>query len=125
VCGEWTLQDALGHIADWEALGAIGLAHMAAGRPPCVERVDDIDAWNAAHVDARHGQTWDQVWDDLCVARQALTEALAGLSQADLDQHYPCPWGPEGTPYQWAVVYVEHDRSHARGLLEQSHVSVL
>lgn len=34
VCGKWTLQDVLGHIADWEALGAEGLAYMAAGRAP-------------------------------------------------------------------------------------------
>jgi uncharacterized damage-inducible protein DinB len=125
VCGTWTLQDVLGHIADWERLGADGLAHMAAGQAPHVEHVIDIDVWNVAHVDARRGQSWEQVWTDLCTARQALTETLAGMSQADLDPFYHFPWGPEGTPYQWAVIYVDHERSHARGLQEYSRVSIL
>jgi hypothetical protein len=38
------------------------------------------------------------------------------MSQADLERSYPFPWGSDGTPYQWAAVYVDHDRTHARGL---------
>jgi len=116
VCGAWTLLDVIGHVADWEALGADGLAQMAAGRAPNVEHVTDIDVWNAAHVEARRGQSWEQVWKDVLQARRALGETLAKMSQADLEQTYPFPWGPDGTPYQWIVVYVDHDRSHARGL---------
>jgi hypothetical protein len=116
VCGVWTLKDVLGHIADWEALGAAGLAQMAAGQVPIVEHVMDIDAWNAAHVAARRDQPWEQVWDDLGKARRALVGALAEMSQVDLERRYPFPWGPEGTPYQWVVVYVDHDRTHARRL---------
>jgi hypothetical protein len=89
---------------------------MAAGQAPAVEHVQDIDAWNAARVETRRNQPWEQVWEDWCRARRALIEALAGMSQADLERTYPFPWGPEGTPYQWAVVYVDHDRTHARGL---------
>jgi hypothetical protein len=89
---------------------------MAAGRAPQVEHVTDIDAWNAAHADARHDQSWEQVWKDLTRARRALGKTLARMSQADLERTYPFPWGPEGTPYQWIAIYVDHDRSHARGL---------
>jgi hypothetical protein len=116
VCGTWTLQDLIGHIADWERLGADGLAQMAAGRAPQVEHVTDVDAWNAAHVEARRGQTWESVWGDLQGARRDLAKAVEQMSQADLERVYPFPWGSEGTPHQWAAVYVEHDRSHARGL---------
>jgi uncharacterized damage-inducible protein DinB/predicted RNase H-like HicB family nuclease len=116
VCGTWTLKDVLGHIADWEALGAIGLGQMAAGQAPYVEHVEDIDAWNAIHVEARRYQPWEQVWEDWRRARRALKETLAGMSQTNLEQTYPFPWGSEGTPYQWAAVYVDHDRTHARGL---------
>jgi hypothetical protein len=119
VCGAWTLQDVLGHIADWERLGADGLAQMAAGQAPHVEHVTDIDAWNAAQVDARRGQSWERVWEDLHKARRALTETLERMSQAELEQTYPFPWGPEGTPCRWIAVYVDHDRSHARGLCAQ------
>jgi hypothetical protein len=52
------------------------------------------------------------------------------MTQADLERPYPFPWGPEGTPYQWVAIYVEHDRSHARGLrthlaYEETDVSTL
>lgn len=116
VCGTWTLKDVLGHIADWETLGAVGLGQMAAGQAPSVEHVADIDAWNAVHAEARRDQPWEQVWEDACRARRALREALAGMSQADLERSYPFPWGSKGTPYQWAAVYVDHDRTHTRGL---------
>ncbi len=116
LCGEWTLKDLLGHIADWEWFGAEGLRQMAAGQPPQVEPIPDIDAWNQAHARARRGQGWQQVWEDLHAARRALTDALHGIDEAGLARSFPFPWGPEGTPYQWVCVYFAHDREHARDL---------
>ncbi len=116
VCGHWTLKDVLGHVADWEWVGEEGLRHVAAGRPPGVEHIEDIDAWNQAHAEARRDQPWEEVWADLHAAREALLEALEGMSQADLARSFPFPWGQEGTAYQWAVVYLAHDREHAGGL---------
>jgi hypothetical protein len=89
---------------------------MAAGEPPLVEAVTDIDAWNEVHAAARAGQPWAQVWDDLHAARRALTEALERMPEGDLGRLYPFSWGPRGTPYQWVEVFFDHDRSHARGL---------
>jgi hypothetical protein len=57
VCGEWALKDLFGHQADWEWVGAQGLRHMAAGRPPQFEGVKDVDAWNQAHVESRRVQS--------------------------------------------------------------------
>lgn len=114
VCGDWTLKDLLGHIADWELFGARGLAQMAAGQAPRVEHIDDFDAWNASHVDARRDQPWERVWDDLHGARRALSAALEEVGEAGLGQKFPFPWGPEGTPYEWVGVFLGHDREHAR-----------
>ena len=116
VCGAWTAKDLLGHIADWEWFGAEGLRQMAAGEAPEVEPIGDLDDWNAAHVEARRGQPWDAVWEDLHAARRALLEALEATSKAMLARAFPFPWGPRGTPYQWVVVYFGHDREHARGV---------
>lgn len=116
VCGTWTLVDVVGHLADWEALGAAGLRQMAAGQAPFVEHIADIQTWNEAHAAARSAQPWEQVWDDLQDARRDLVGALEGMSQDDLERLYPFPWGVEGTPYQWVAVYVDHDRTHARGI---------
>lgn len=116
VCGEWTLKDVLGHVADWEWVGVEGLRQMAAGHAPQVEHIDDIDAWNQAHAEARRDQPWEVVWDDLHATRHALLEVLEGMSQAGLARSFPSPWGPETTPYRWTCVYLAHDREHAQGL---------
>jgi uncharacterized damage-inducible protein DinB len=114
VCGGWTLKDLLGHVADWELFGAKGLAQMAAGQSPQVERIDDLDAWNARHVEARRDQSWERVWDDLQGARRALLIALEEMGEVGLGQRFRFPWGPEGTPYEWVGVFLGHDREHAR-----------
>ena len=112
VCGYWTLKDVLGHVADWEWVGVEGLRQMAAGQPPQVEPIADLDAWNQAHYAARRDQPWDEVWADLHAARAALLETLEGMSQAALARSFPF-WGSEGAAYQWVSVYIAHDREHA------------
>jgi len=116
VCGQWTLKDVLGHLADWEGLGVEGLRHMAAGHLPRVEHVEDVDAWNRAHAEARRDQPWDDVLANLHAARQALLEVLEGIDQADLERLFPASWGEECTPYGWVFIYLTHDRHHAEGL---------
>jgi hypothetical protein len=118
VVGEWTLKDLLGHVADWEWLDLEGLRHMARGRPPQVEHVVDIDAWNEAHAEARHSQSWAQVWNNLQASRSALLDVLAAMDDAGLARTFPFPWGVEGTPYEWACVVLQHSRGHARDLRE-------
>jgi len=116
VCGHWTLKDVLAHVADWEWLGVEGLRHMAAGRPPQVEHVEDIDAWNQAHYEARRDQPWEDVWSDLHAAREALVGLVEGMGRTDLSRAFAFPWGGEGAAYQWASIFAAHDREHAEGL---------
>jgi uncharacterized damage-inducible protein DinB/predicted RNase H-like HicB family nuclease len=116
VCGEWTLKDVLGHIADWEWLGVEGLRHMAAGQPPQVEPVEDVDAWNRAHAEARREQPWDEVWADFHAARRALLAVLEGIDQADMGRLFSTPWVDQCTPYAWAFIHLAHDREHAEDL---------
>ena len=118
VCGVWTLKDLLGHLADWEQVGVEGLRLMARGRTLSMEHVDDIDAWNREHAEARREQPWSKVWSDLHETRRALVKALEPMVQGDLSRLYQFPWGPEGTAYQWVAAFVEHDREHAQGLRE-------
>jgi hypothetical protein len=91
---------------------------MAAGHAPQVEHVEDIDAWNQAHVEARCSQPWEVVWADFHAARRALLEVLERMSQAQLERSFPSPWGSDITPYRWICVYLAHDREHAEGLRE-------
>jgi len=116
VCGDWTLKDLLGHVADWEWYGVAGLRQMAAGQPPDPEPIDTIQSWNEAHAEARRDQPWEMVWEDLHAARQAFLKVLEGMDQAAMAQPFPFAWGPRGTPYQWMAVFVRHDREHAHDL---------
>lgn len=119
VCGEWTLKDLLGHVADWEWVGVEGLRQMAAGRSLDIEYIADIDAWNQRHAEVRRDQPWKEVWADLHAAREALLEPLESIDEADLSRSLRFPWGPEGTAYQWVSVFLAHDREHAQGLREE------
>jgi len=125
ICGEWTLQDVLGHVADWEWVGVEGLRCMAAGQSPQVEYIESIDAWNQAHREARRDQPWEQVWDDFHAAREALVAVLRDMARDDLARSFAFPWGPQGTAYQWVGVYVSHDREHARDLEQAARSQVV
>ncbi|MEW6718497.1 MAG: DinB family protein [Chloroflexota bacterium] len=114
ICGEWTLKDVVGHVADWERWVLEGLHQMAQGENPSVENVEDVEAWNQSHTEARREQTWDRVWEDFQTARSEAQGLLAGMSQDDLMRSYAAPWGGESTPYGWAYVCLEHDREHCK-----------
>jgi predicted RNase H-like HicB family nuclease/uncharacterized damage-inducible protein DinB len=116
VCGDWTVKDVLGHVADWEWIGVQGMRLMATGQPPNVEPIQDIDAWNATHVETRREESWEKVWADLHAARGEFLAVCEQMGRADLELAFPFAWGGHGTPYQWLCVYIEHDREHARDL---------
>lgn len=116
VCGEWTSKDVVGHQADWEQLGVVGLRDMAAGRPPDIASIPDVDAWNARHVAARRDQTWQNCWSDLRETREDLLRVIERTPQDTLDRSYLFPWGPESTAYRWVRVFAKHDREHALDL---------
>lgn len=116
VCGEWTLKDVVGHLADWERVGVEGLTDMAAGRRPHCQHVADIDSWNRAHAAARRSDPWEDVWSDLHRVREKLASVLEGMSEEALARSYHFPWGPHGTAYKWVHVFVSHDREHAEDL---------
>jgi hypothetical protein len=116
VCGHWTVKDLVGHVADWEQVGVEGLRDMAAGRPPNIAYIPDIDAWNRRHAAARRDQGWETCWKDLRDTRRQLLDVLREMGQAKLERSYIFPWGPRGTAYEWVRVFAAHDREHAQGL---------
>jgi len=116
VCGQWTLQDVLGHVADWELFVVEGLRQMAAGEVAGTGYSGDEEAWNWDHVRARRGQPWETIWGDFVAARQKLLAALQGLDDAALARPVPSRWSAEDSAYMWARICLAHDREHAEGL---------
>jgi predicted RNase H-like HicB family nuclease/uncharacterized damage-inducible protein DinB len=118
LCVDWTAHDIIGHIIDWEQIAVEGLHHMAAGRDPDVEAVEDLDAWNQEHVQARRGQSWEELWIELRSARESFARALETVHEDMLSRSFEAPWGGPITPYDLVCIYIEHDREHARDLRE-------
>jgi len=116
VCGQWTLPDVLGHVADWELFVLEGLRQMAAGEVAGTGYGGDEEAWNWDHVRARRGQPWEKTWGDFVAARQKLLAVLEGLDDAALARPVPSLWSAEDSAYMWARVCLAHDREHAEGL---------
>ena len=110
VCGIWTLQDLMGHVADWEQVGVEGLRQAIAGRPLGIEPVTDFDPWNQAHAEVRKGQSWDQVWADFHTIRQALVDTLKEMNESDLGLEFSYPWGGGGTACHWVRIFLNHDQ---------------
>ncbi len=116
VCGIWTLRDLLGHVADWEFFCAESLRQLFAGETDHVIHDGDILAWNDAKAAARQRQPWEQVWSDFQQAHREVAALLQATSQADLARPFPNPWEAQSTVYLWFVIFVNHDRHHARDL---------
>ena len=118
ICGEWTLTDVLGHVADWEWVWVESLRHVAAGRSPQFEHIESIEAKNQAFFKARRDQSWEGVWADLHAAHEALLKVLQGMDEDDLGRSFTFLLGTEGTAYRWVRIFLEHDLEHARDLKE-------
>lgn len=116
VCGVWTLQDVVGHIADWEAHGVEGIEKVLAGESVLTNPFGaDIPAWNDAHAAARQGQSWDQVWHDYQTTRQNFFYALDQITQEQLSCPLRTPWGDMNL-YRWINIWTHHEREHAADL---------
>lgn len=113
--GKWTLKDVMGHVADWEWQCVMGLRDVARGRNPNIDidSESDTDRVNAAMVKARHGQLWEDVWNDLFAARRALLRILDRMDQETLSRPFVSPWRTDDTAYRWARSWMSHDLEHA------------
>jgi uncharacterized damage-inducible protein DinB len=116
VCGEWTVRDVLGHVADWELVWIDSLRQLAAGRSPQFEPVESIEAQNQAFFRARRDQSWEEAWADLHTAHAELLQVLQSIDDEDLGRSMTFLLGGKGTVYRWVRTFLEHDREHAREL---------
>ena len=76
---DWTVRDVVAHLGTWLAETQIQFARMSAGT---YEGHDiDIDALNAAFLDAMAGQPWDVAWVQANAARTRMLEEWFSLSE--------------------------------------------
>jgi hypothetical protein len=119
VCGTWTVQDTLGHLADWELFGANGLERMLAGEKAGTEYGGNLEEWNQSHQAARRGQTWRQARADAGKIHARLLDVVQGLDDATLARKAASAWDPDDSAYNFALTFADHDREHTAGVREQ------
>ena len=90
----WTLQDHVGHIADWAAEAVRAIEVFRDRRLWLSDPEEGIDPWNERHVVAARGETVAATLERYDAARDALLDAAASLSVEELRS-------PDG----WSWVY--------------------
>jgi hypothetical protein len=116
VCGEWTLTQLLGHLADWDIVYLSQLYAMI-GKPFKKLKVDDsetaTEATNARFIQARTGQTYEAALKDATNARKKLLAELTKLDETTLADIYGGDYSGYPTPYHLYWSALEHYLQHA------------
>lgn len=115
VCGEWSVAQALAHVAAWDRETTSTFQAMLEGvRPPFLDLDDEgIEEFNAKHYDADRAVTPDEAITGLLDAREELLTLLRDLDNKAL--FAPAP-GDEHADLSIAAcitVLVNHDEEHS------------
>ena len=114
VCGDWTLKDLIGHLADWEQLIVDGLHQLLLGQQPQFPApIHDFATFDEAHVATRRRQSWPHVWREFNQTRQALDDVLQTFPEPFLGHTLVTPWGKTMPAYFWLTICFGHDHEHA------------
>jgi hypothetical protein len=81
VVGEWSLKDAMGHLAFWDAVEADELAAVKSGTEFTFD--DSDDSANAREAARRAEWTWDEVMTEVAANRERLIPLLVDPGRTD------------------------------------------
>jgi hypothetical protein len=76
---DWSVRDVVGHLGTWLAEGATQFERMWAGSYDGHDV--DIDALNAAFLEAMRDQPWDVAWVQANAGRTMMLQAWVGLDE--------------------------------------------
>jgi uncharacterized damage-inducible protein DinB len=114
VCGFWTLDDLIGHLADWDKYFLNWLAIMTDKPQRDLYWDEDGDRFNAWLCEQRRGETWAQTWADFRQNRQLFQQNLAAIPDQQFlrkEESMPFP-----SIYHCAWSALEHYMDHAAGV---------
>lgn len=115
--GEWTLKDLLGHLADWQQLGAEGLVQLGNGRTPqFADEIEKFDRFNRDRAAARREQSWREVHAAFERTHADLLAAFDALPEDALAEEFITPWGTPTTAYRFTSTFAAHAQEHAQDL---------
>jgi len=118
VTGDWTLKDALGHIADWHETMAAAADGARAGQALTRVEFGRIQDYNDAHAAARSADSWAKVSADYAAAWAHVQAALDAAAQGDFAREAAANERGPISLYAWLSIACEHELEHADFLFE-------
>jgi uncharacterized damage-inducible protein DinB len=116
--GDWTLHDAVAHMAAWEKWVCDAARSMRAGRPVVRDAaMNEVDPFNAQAVAQRKAWPLKQLLDEFIVARRQLIVTVAGASQDQLAREHAVD-GKRSSITDLALSSIDHDMEHAGQIAE-------
>jgi hypothetical protein len=80
VCGHWSVKEMVAHMAAWDWEGERHFRELHAGGE---NQPYDVESFNAAAVEERREQTWEETLDELRRANMTFAASLATVSAGD------------------------------------------
>ncbi len=114
---EWSIKDALAHLAANEAILTEVIVNIAIGSDE-TEREFDSDAINAQQVERGRALTFEQVWRELEENRHKLLRFLNSLTPAQLQRRGSHPYEGMMNVREFLVVLYSHEREHVQEIVE-------
>ncbi|MBI5876141.1 MAG: DinB family protein [Chloroflexi bacterium] len=118
VTGDWTLKDALGHLADWHETIASAADGARSGQPLTRVEFGRIQEYNDAHAAARQADSWAKVSADYAGSWAHVQAALNAAEQADFTREAAANERGPISLYSWLNIASEHELEHAEFLFE-------
>ncbi len=115
--GEWSIKDALAHLAANEALMTDILESIANGTEPPASGYD-TDPINAEQVAKAEDKTVAQVWQDLDESRRRLMMFLQTLTPEQIEWRGSHPLQGMLNVREFLVLIYSHEATHGREIIE-------
>ena len=105
--GEWSLKDAVGHVASWEAEVTTSFRDLRQGRRPGLLDFDEalLDRWNQDHVERKRDLNFWSILEQLRGGRHRLLEEVERVSDDDLTSD-------TSVQHRFLHSVIDHDREH-------------
>lgn len=114
-CGDWSVREALAHVAAWDRANTEGFRQMLQGKRPAILDLDEdgIEAFNRQHHAVDAGVTVEQAIAELEAARVEMVALLRDISNQAL--FAPAPGDDTAELSIAACVQAQaiHDEEHA------------
>jgi len=109
----WTARDVLAHLAGRQASYEMMSKLAQGGPPPANMGSFDVNAWNQQHIDARAGQSRDELIEEFRQVHLAVLARVQGMDEETLGRTFQGPRGETTVGAQLMGSAGTHSSTHA------------